>query len=98
MSLMLQSSYHTLKTSERIFLIIMYQNTTINSEEKSNVLVDKTQSGKVIPWREKKIDNVRYWELLHILEFNKAERVKDCAEVLRLEERRVGKEWKNRWS
>src|SRR5690625_1627616 len=60
----------------------MYQNNTINSEEKSNVLVDKTKSGKVRPWREKKIDNVRYWELLHILEFKKAERVKDCAEVL----------------
>lgn len=60
----------------------MYQNDTINSEEKSTVLVDKTKSGKVRPWREKKIDNVRYWELLHILEFKKAERVKDCAEVL----------------
>ncbi|WP_438873400.1 hypothetical protein [Staphylococcus ureilyticus] len=26
--------------------------------------------------------NVDYFELLHILEFKKAERVKDCAEVL----------------
>src|SRR5690625_4769021 len=60
----------------------MYDNNNINSEEKSTVLVDKTKSGKVRPWREKKIDNVRYWELLHILEFKKAERVKDCAEVL----------------
>src|SRR5699024_12163156 len=29
-----------------------------------------------------KMANVDYFELLHILEFKKAERVKDCAEVL----------------
>src|SRR5699024_12370172 len=39
-------------------------------------------SGKIRPWREKKMANVDYFELLHILEFKKAERVKDCAEVL----------------
>ena len=60
----------------------MYQNDTINSEEKSTVLVDKTKSGKVRPWREKKLANIEYWELLHILEFKKADRVKECAEVL----------------
>src|SRR5699024_5136881 len=32
--------------------------------------------------REKKMANVDYFELLHILEVKKAERVKDCAEVL----------------
>lgn len=42
----------------------------------SRVLVDKTKSGKVRPWREKKIANVDYFELLHILEFKKAERVR----------------------
>ncbi|WP_460337854.1 hypothetical protein, partial [Streptomyces sp. O3] len=51
----------------------------IYSDEKSRVLVDKTKSGKVRPWREKKIANVDYFELLHILEFKKAER---CVEVL----------------
>src|SRR5699024_12287802 len=45
-------------------------------------LIDKTKSGKIRPWREKKMANVDYFELLHILEFKKAERVKDCAEVL----------------
>src|SRR5699024_9168235 len=34
------------------------------------------------PWREKKMANVDYFELLHILEFKKAVRVKDCAVVL----------------
>ncbi|EOB8828036.1 plasmid rolling circle replication initiator protein Rep [Staphylococcus hominis] len=43
--------------------------------------MDKTKSGKVRPWREKKIANVDYFELLHILEFKKAERVKDCGSV-----------------
>src|SRR5690625_7176896 len=81
----------------------MCNNNSINSDEKSSVLIDKTKSGKIRPWREKKMANVDYFELLHILEFKKAERVKDCAEVLeykvsyetgektRSEERRVGK-------
>lgn len=60
----------------------MYQNDNIVLEEKSTVLVDKTKSGKVRPWREKKLANISYWELLHILEFKKAGRVKACAEVL----------------
>src|SRR5699024_11718259 len=53
-----------------------------SSDLKSSVLIDKTKSGKIRPWREKKMANVDYFELLHILEFKKAERVKDCAEVL----------------
>src|SRR5699024_11352588 len=60
----------------------MCNNNSINSDEKSSVLIDKTKSGKIIPWREKKMANVDYFELLHILEFKKAGRVKDCAEVL----------------
>ena len=62
--------------------IILYNNNSIYSDEKSSVLVDKTKKGKVRPWREKKIANVDYFELLHILEFKKAERVKACAEIL----------------
>src|SRR5699024_8503143 len=41
-----------------------------------------TKSGKIRPWREKKMANVVNFELLHILVFKKAERVKDCSEVL----------------
>src|SRR5699024_12552917 len=55
---------------------------TRRSSDLSSVLIDKTKSGKIRPWREKKMANVDYFELLHILEFKKAERVKDCAEVL----------------
>src|SRR5699024_12839627 len=61
---------------------IMCPNSSIYSDEKSRVLVDKTKSGKVRPWREKKMANVDYFELVHILEFKKAERVNDSAEVL----------------
>src|SRR5699024_12602597 len=60
----------------------MCNNNSINSDEKSSVLIDKTKSGKIRPWREKKMANVDYFELFHILEFKKDERVKDCAEVL----------------
>lgn len=67
---------------------IMCPNSSIYSDEKSRVLVDKTKSGKVRPWREKKIANVDYFELLHILEFKKAERVKDCAEILEYKQNR----------
>src|SRR5699024_11091128 len=75
---------------------IMCPNSSIYSDEKSRVLVDKTKSGKVRPWREKKEDNseyfqllyIYYFELLHILEFKKAERVKDCAEILEYKQNR----------
>src|SRR5699024_9211808 len=60
----------------------MCNNNSINSDEKSSVLIDKTESGKIRHWREKKMANVDYFELLHILECKKTERVKDCAEVL----------------
>ena len=70
------------KFTQGVSEFIMCNNNSINSDEKSRVLVDKTKSGKVRPWKEKKIANVDYFELLHILEFKKAERVRDCAEVL----------------
>src|SRR5690625_1980532 len=66
----------------------MYKDDTIYVPEKSSELVDKTKSGKVRPGKEKKNANVGYFELLHILEFKKSERVKACAEVLELKESR----------
>src|SRR5699024_2576854 len=42
----------------------------------------------VTPWRETKIANVEYFELLHIVEFKKAEIVKDCAEILEYKQNR----------
>src|SRR5699024_5623864 len=73
---------HKNKFNKAVSVLIMFNNNSINSDEKSSVLIDKTKSGKIRPWREKKMANVDYFELLHILEFKKAERVKDCAEVL----------------
>src|SRR5699024_1365311 len=56
---------------------------SINSDEKSSVLIDKTKSGKIRPRREKKLANADYFAPVHILESKKAERIKDCAEVLK---------------
>lgn len=41
-----------------------------------------TKSGKQRPWREKKIDNVSYSEILDILKLKKAHNVKQCGSVL----------------
>ena len=60
----------------------MCDNHSIYSDEKSRVLVDKTKSGKERPWREKKLSNIKYHELLHIMEIKKSERVKECGTVL----------------
>src|SRR5699024_487359 len=60
----------------------MCNNNSINSDEKSSVLIDKTKSGKIRPWREKKMANEDYIEILPIPEFKKAERARDCAEIL----------------
>jgi len=42
------------------------------------VFEDKTQNGKVRPWKERKIENVRYAEYLSILEFKRAHDVRGC--------------------
>ncbi|MCV3320589.1 MULTISPECIES: protein rep [Pediococcus] len=58
----------------------------------SKVFEDKTQNGKVRPWKERKIENVRYAEYLSILEFKRAHDVRGCGEVLRF--RKVGEHLK----
>lgn len=45
-------------------------------------LKDITKNGKERPWKARKTDNLRYTELLEILEYKKAMNVKQCAEVL----------------
>lgn len=52
------------------------------SNENSRLLVDKTKNGKERPWRQKKLSSISYYEFLHILEFKKAERVKECGDIL----------------
>lgn len=54
----------------------------------SKVFEDKTENGKVRPWRERKIENVRYAEYLSILEFKRAHDIKNCGETLRF--RKIG--------
>lgn len=49
----------------------------------AEVFKDMTQNGKIRPWREKKIENVRYAEYLSILAFKQAHDVQGCGEVLR---------------
>lgn len=47
------------------------------------ILKDISRNGKERPWRERKLENLRYAEYLRILNFKKANRVKECGEVLR---------------
>lgn len=58
----------------------------------SEIFEDKTENGKVRPWRERKIENVRYAEYLAILEFKRAHDVRGCGEVLRF--RKIGEHLK----
>lgn len=60
-------------------------NHSIDTLDESSVFTDKTKSGKVRPWKERKIDSVSYSELLFILEFKKAERVQDCGVILQFQ-------------
>ena len=46
------------------------------------VLSDKRTDGKERPWKDKKISNTLYYEVLAVLGLHKAERVSACAEVL----------------
>ena len=54
----------------------------------SEVFEDVTANGKVRPWKERKIENVRYAEYLSILEFKRAHDIKNCGETLRF--RKIG--------
>lgn len=58
----------------------------------SEVFEDVTANGKVRPWKERKIENVRYAEYLSILEFKRAHDVRGCGEVLRF--RKIGEHLK----
>ncbi|GED95957.1 protein rep [Lentilactobacillus diolivorans] len=47
------------------------------------VLQDKDNYGNQRPWRQKKLENLRYAEYLSILLYKKAHKVQGCADVLR---------------
>ncbi|MBE5662800.1 protein rep [Staphylococcus sp. SS21] len=54
----------------------------VNENQDNEILKDMTKSGKQRPWREKKIDNVSYADILEILKIKKAFNVKQCGNVL----------------
>ncbi|PTI48099.1 protein rep, partial [Staphylococcus xylosus] len=54
----------------------------VNENQDNETLKDMTKSGKQRPWREKKIDNVSYADILEILKIKKAFNVKQCGNVL----------------
>lgn len=71
-----------LSSKERLLILYIQENDNITSNLKSTVLVDKKKNGKERPWRDKKVANVAYYELLEILELKKAERVSLCGDIL----------------
>ncbi|HGN7429258.1 TPA: protein rep [Staphylococcus aureus] len=54
----------------------------VNENQDNETLKDMAKSGKQRPWREKKIDNVSYADILEILKIKKAFNVKQCGNVL----------------
>uniref|UniRef100_UPI001EFB3C25 protein rep n=1 Tax=Mammaliicoccus sp. L-M44 TaxID=2898703 RepID=UPI001EFB3C25 len=54
----------------------------ITENQDNKILKDISKSGKQRPWKEKKIDNVSYSEILDILKLKKAHNVKQCGSVL----------------
>ncbi|MFS1399093.1 protein rep [Staphylococcus aureus] len=62
----------------------MQHNTTryIDENQDNETLKDVTKSGIQRPWKEKKIDNVSYADILEILKIKKAFNVKQCGNVL----------------
>ncbi|GAB5855393.1 hypothetical protein JMUB7535_26680 [Staphylococcus aureus] len=65
-------------------MCIRDNNTTrsITENQDNKTLKDMTKSGKQRPWREKKIDNVSYADILEILKIKKAFNVKQCGNIL----------------
>jgi len=63
----------------------------ITSIENKTILKDKKRNGKEQPWKDKKVANVQYYELLEVLQFKKAERVSTCAEILEFDVTKEGR-------
>lgn len=59
-----------------------YTTRSVDENQDNETLKDITKSGKQRPWREKKIDNVDYADILEILKIKKAYNVKQCGNVL----------------
>ncbi|WP_145450494.1 protein rep [Staphylococcus hominis] len=59
-----------------------YTTRSVDENQDNETLKDITKSGKQHPWREKKIDNVDYADILEILKIKKAYNVKQCGNVL----------------
>lgn len=57
----------------------------------SEILVDRQENGKERPWKEKKIGNVSYHEILEILEMKKANNVGLCGDILEFKVNADGK-------
>ena len=53
-----------------------YTTRSVDENQDNEILRDMTKSGKQRPWREKKIDNVNYADILEILKIKKAYNVK----------------------
>ncbi|NGJ87279.1 protein rep, partial [Staphylococcus aureus] len=59
-----------------------YTTRNVDENQDNKTLKDMTKNGKQRPWREKKIDNVSYADILEILKIKKAYNVKQCGNVL----------------
>lgn len=62
----------------------------IKENQDSKILNDVSNNGKVRPWKEKKLANVSYAEMLEILKIKKYERVRQCGEVLEFKQQSDG--------
>src|SRR5699024_10749236 len=82
-------SYHT---KPKLGVVYMHINNcmTGNDRQVNKPFKDITKKGKTRPWREKKVANITYAELLQILEFKKFNNVKQCGEVLEFNTRDTG--------
>lgn len=59
-----------------------YTTRSVDENQDNKTLKDITKNGKKRPWREKKLDNVSYADILEILKIKKAYNVKQCGNVL----------------
>ncbi len=74
-----------LRRTEGRFLLYMCTYNNMDLDQKT-VFCDKKANGKVQSWKEKKLMNVGYFELLGILWFKQAERVfTTCGEILKFD-------------
>lgn len=88
---MLRKKQKTLRKARLFLYSNIYKSYGTREMENRQVLKDVRKNGKVNDWQGKKKGNIQYADLLSELRYRKADRVKECADILQFTRNEEGR-------